>query len=297
MIKCDPEGMTEHIKHFVLGLRSIDPVTAWKAMSIALTGAFGILGLLKDFKNKHTNKVTIWGWVSLFGIIVSSVGGIVAQLKESSDNAAQALALAKKADTTLTEIERGLSTLEEPKIGFVFDIDCDSSKYATFCTSISNESRVNAAGGSIFDYWNDFPGGQVSWTFTVGMFINPEDAQAFIDAKPVACDWCTRFVTSNHGTGNTFRSSAAAENNLVRMWIVDNKADIVVGSGNLKSVLDLPGATVVINQLFDDDLDVLNIKSFILRVKNGQWIQYTGPFTRVKSKIGWVYIFKLPNKK
>ena len=291
------------MEHFLAGLKQIDFVTAWKAISIALTGAFGILGLATDFKNKHTKKITRWGWVSLIGIVVSSVCGVAAQLKESlddatkaKDNSAQALALAKKMDTALTEIERGLSALEEPRIGLVLDIDCDSSKYATFCTSILNASRINAAGGSIFDYWSDFPGGQVSWIFTVGMFIKPEDAQAFIDAKPVACDWCTRFVTSNHGRDNTFRSSAAAENNLVRMWIVDNKADIVSGSGNLKSVQDLPGVTVVINQLFNDDLDVLNINSFLLRVKNGQWIQYNGPFTRIKSKIGWVYIFKLQSK-
>jgi hypothetical protein len=58
--------------YFLAGLKQIDFVTAWKAISIALTGAFGILGLATDFKNKHTKKITRWGWVSLIGIVVSS---------------------------------------------------------------------------------------------------------------------------------------------------------------------------------------------------------------------------------
>ncbi len=63
----------------------MDFVTAWKASSIVLTGAFGILGLVKDFKDKKTNKVTIWGYISLCGILVSTAFGVIAQLKESSD--------------------------------------------------------------------------------------------------------------------------------------------------------------------------------------------------------------------
>jgi len=73
----------------------------WKAISIVSTGAFGMLGLLKDFKDKKTNKVTRWGYVSLIGIIVSTFLGVAAQLKESTD-------LARDSNTVLHEIERGL---------------------------------------------------------------------------------------------------------------------------------------------------------------------------------------------
>lgn len=47
----------------------MDFVSVWKALSIVVTGAFGILGLLRDFKDKLTNKITSWGKVSLIGIL------------------------------------------------------------------------------------------------------------------------------------------------------------------------------------------------------------------------------------
>jgi hypothetical protein len=92
--------------------------------SIALTGAFGILGLLKDFKNKRTHKVTVWGWISLTGIVVSTVFGIAAQMKESSADAAKSRVAARKADQTLLDTERALSLFEEPKITMLITTQC-----------------------------------------------------------------------------------------------------------------------------------------------------------------------------
>jgi len=122
--------MLERAIHVVGALKQVDFVTAWKTISIALTGAFGVLGLLKDFKNKKTHRVTIWGWVSLGGIIVSSVCGIAAQFKESSDNSARALELAEKTDYTLHEIERALYPLEDPKININFTVPCNNDLLA-----------------------------------------------------------------------------------------------------------------------------------------------------------------------
>jgi hypothetical protein len=51
--------------------------------SILLTGAFGILGLLKEFKDKETGRITKWGGVSLVGILLSSILGVAAQLQTS----------------------------------------------------------------------------------------------------------------------------------------------------------------------------------------------------------------------
>ncbi len=48
----------------------MDFVSAWKASSIVLTGAFGILGLLTEFKEKQTGKITRWGYISLGGIVI-----------------------------------------------------------------------------------------------------------------------------------------------------------------------------------------------------------------------------------
>lgn len=64
---------------------SIDFVSAWKAISIVFTGAFGLMGLLTEFKNKETGRLTRWGMVSFGGIVLSAALGVIAQLKENTD--------------------------------------------------------------------------------------------------------------------------------------------------------------------------------------------------------------------
>jgi hypothetical protein len=109
------------MRHFLETLQMIDFVTAWKAISIAFTGAFGILGLLTKFKDKRTHKITRWGWVSLAGIIVSSVCGVAAQWKEPADAARQELALR-------TDMQKTLSPLVEPEVHTKFRFDCTKPK-------------------------------------------------------------------------------------------------------------------------------------------------------------------------
>lgn len=59
-------------------------MAAWKAVSVALTGAFAALGLLTEYPDKKTDQVTKWGGVALGGIVVSAVLGVLAQLVESA---------------------------------------------------------------------------------------------------------------------------------------------------------------------------------------------------------------------
>ena len=80
---------------------NLDFVTSWKA-SIVLTGVLGVLGLIKEFKNKETGRIMKRGAVSLAGILLSTTLGLFAQLRESSDQqrareatARETLALAK----------------------------------------------------------------------------------------------------------------------------------------------------------------------------------------------------------
>jgi hypothetical protein len=62
-----------------------------------LTGAFGVLGLLTEYKDKVTNKVTTWGWIALLGIVISTVIGLSATVL---DNKLAALAEAKRRTET-----------------------------------------------------------------------------------------------------------------------------------------------------------------------------------------------------
>jgi hypothetical protein len=113
----------------------MDFVSVWKASSIVLTGAFGILGLLTEFRNKDTNRITRWGWLALGGIVLSTTLGTAAQLKESADDAKKALKLAEQSDETLSDIKRAMSPLTPPTVSVTFRIDCNDSdlKEAPIC--------------------------------------------------------------------------------------------------------------------------------------------------------------------
>jgi hypothetical protein len=48
-----------------------------KYISTALTAGFGILGLLVEYKNKKTKKITRWGRIAISGIILSALVSLV----------------------------------------------------------------------------------------------------------------------------------------------------------------------------------------------------------------------------
>ena len=48
----------------------MDLPSAWKATSILFTGAFGIPGLLKEYRDKAAGKIARWGRLSSGGIVV-----------------------------------------------------------------------------------------------------------------------------------------------------------------------------------------------------------------------------------
>lgn len=102
---------------------NLDFVSIWKAASILVTGCFGVLALLTEFKDKDTKRITLWGCVSLVGIVVSSGFGVLAQLKETSQQelsrkiqADQTLKLLTNTDRAVADIWRMMSALDEPVI-------------------------------------------------------------------------------------------------------------------------------------------------------------------------------------
>ena len=44
-----------------------------KVIGILLSGIFGIVGQVKDFRDKQTGKVTVWGRRNLVGLILSAL--------------------------------------------------------------------------------------------------------------------------------------------------------------------------------------------------------------------------------
>src|SRR5215831_7690862 len=105
----------------------MDFVGIWKAVSIVVTGFFGVLALLTEFKDKESNRITRWGYVSLIGIVCSAAFGVAAQLKETNDQAKQqqatlqqTLTLVKNTQESVVNIRRVLSAIDEPVVEMRF---------------------------------------------------------------------------------------------------------------------------------------------------------------------------------
>jgi len=127
-------------------------VPAWKAVSILLTGAFGILGLVKDFKEKKLDpmsetkveRITKWGWISMVGIIVSTGLGVSAQLKESHDTSVQTL-------STVNEIKKILSPLDIASVMVRAKMSCETDLLQAFC-----RDHEDASGRAKLELWPQF---------------------------------------------------------------------------------------------------------------------------------------------
>lgn len=158
-------------------------VDDFKASSIVLTGAFGVLGLVKDFKDKK-GKITKWGRISLAGILLSTGLGVITQLMDSSAAAQKEADTAKQTLRIVQDIQRGLSPLDEPVIGIDLSLDCTNLAYGEFCDKIKSkpDGLTLPEIGKLWDYW---PGGgtRISLFLEVNFFVNPKDADLYLEGK------------------------------------------------------------------------------------------------------------------
>ena len=63
----------------------MDFVDFWKAASVVFTGFFAALGLLTEFRDGSTKRITAWGRIAVVGTIVSTSAGLIAQIKDSAE--------------------------------------------------------------------------------------------------------------------------------------------------------------------------------------------------------------------
>jgi hypothetical protein len=96
-----------------------------KLAGLVLTGAFAILGLLTEFKDRETKKVTKWGKVALIGIFVSTAMSFVSQVLESAKSAHDSRAATKQAqdqiarsNEVLNNLNRSLNPLTNVRITY-----------------------------------------------------------------------------------------------------------------------------------------------------------------------------------
>jgi hypothetical protein len=270
-------------------LKAIDFVTAWKAVSIALTGAFGILGLLTDFKNNHTHKITKWGWISLAGIVVSAVFGVAAQLKESNDNAKKALELAKRTDMALEDMERMLSSLDGAEFTLEFEVPCSTPSFAEFCKAVKQEDYglLDDSQSPKWKYWlRDFRRGI---TFEIDVFENPSDADAFFSDTTAPSDLEFK-LPIKRGSGTL---SAFADQGSVHID-VSNTAILERGYGKIRSARDLRGKDVIVST-YDDELDGLDPDRVVILFKNAAPVFSTEPASSRTNVPEYIFRYKLSN--
>jgi len=88
-------------------------VNTWKLIAIVVSGLFGMLGIVTEFRNKDTGKPTKWGILALAGVVFASGVAITIQHKEADDaekakqkTADDTLAIVKNTAETLTKVEQ-----------------------------------------------------------------------------------------------------------------------------------------------------------------------------------------------
>jgi hypothetical protein len=284
----------------------MDFVTTWKASSIVLTGAFGILGLLKDFRDKETKKITVWGYISLAGILLSSALGVTAQLKESSaeertkvETAKQTLTVVQNTGKVVRDIQRILSPLDDPEISLGFTVSCQDAKYESACKAleaIALEGHENHRGFELDQYWSYWPGGASALLpLHLHFFADPKDAELFVQGKLQKGNLSMDVIASNYANDKSLHFNPDTRGTGVSLDIDRNRPLEIDNDGKIRSVLDIPGTTLIITEL-NDELSRLTLNDFEIKLKNGQSIEIWQQFEKIKvrGQTAYRHVFPIP---
>jgi hypothetical protein len=242
-------------------------LTPLKILAIVLTGIFGGIGLLTDFRDKRTKKITPWGRASLIGIILSTAVGVVTHWLDSVDTE-------KQTRTTLLQLQRGLSSLDGMELHLRFAVPCESSDFHAFCDGVRHVGQDVANLNNFQQFWDLLPaGGKFPIAYTVHFFAEPAEAHDYLSAGTEGDLRVYAFISDNDWR----RDSSVS---------VDDKKQIIihtrfspVGFNNLYSrgkmfgKPDLSEAAVLIQPLTTDGkLLLLEPDSLGIIMKDGEQI-------------------------
>jgi hypothetical protein len=208
----------------------MDFVAIWKASSIVITGGFGVLGLLTEFKDKHTKKITKWGRASLTGIIATTLLGAAAQMKESSDDAAKALTLARSSDMTLRNIQKQLHVINRPRVAITLKVPCEKDVLSKFCSSIQKSRSFGQIPVSTVRPWPN----NLKVVVNIAFYTDVPDKEKYDDYES----------TSRFGVLYTFEPTVLhavyKDSNGSCRVAFEGEARTQMSNGTVKSLLDLP---------------------------------------------------------
>jgi hypothetical protein len=270
----------------------MDVLFAWKILSALSAGCFGVLALLKDYKDKATGKITIWGRVSLAGILISTLLGILAQLKESSEAekakariAAQTLELAQNTSVAVrntavavSELRRALSPFEDPRFSVQARLPCNSDKYRQLCleykaTKITDRvakiqalSKLNGAFGKLI-------------YFEVEIFVDSSDAGKFLEGRIPHGDFYAFAHAIDPNQGDHYSNGPDED-----VVFFDNRRvepGTAINNGRILSILDVYGATVLVTEFGGYGEPGWTVESLSIATGRGRRISNSKPAQRV----------------
>lgn len=114
-------------------------LTILKLLGLVLTGAFGILGLLTEFRDDKTKRITKWGRIALIGIFLSTALSFISQLLESTkakhdaqDSARQMQDQITKSNQILNDLNRSLNPLTNVRITYWLKMPFDAPELQAY---------------------------------------------------------------------------------------------------------------------------------------------------------------------
>ena len=105
----------------------MDILTTLKILGIVLTGAFGALALLKDFKDKKKKVITKWGKIALCGMFLSTALAITTQVLESRKPAGDF-----SSQQILSGINRSMNPIKNVRVTYWLRVPFSAPEFSAY---------------------------------------------------------------------------------------------------------------------------------------------------------------------
>ncbi len=303
-------------------------ITALKLIAVTLTGAFGALGLLTDYRNEETKEITHYGKIALYGIIISTVVALSTQALEfwgEKDKAIKAAIEAKEAsermEITLNNINRLLQPLGKVKVAFKFTISAEDPGVAEYIAMLRNElkkaekeyfssGKTNFPNGikiigysgerkiSSYSIWPktslspSFAGGADPLkiaTFTIDWYATRVDIDQAIN-RDIKSDLSLHVIATDYDNDPKLHINYDPDPDSFSLNGIFPTASINSDNGVIASVLDVPGSTLIVRQL---NKEPFSLKSMTLKVAEGKSFRFKNFIHRVVNDLD-VYVHEFP---
>ncbi|WP_029583843.1 hypothetical protein [Bradyrhizobium sp. URHD0069] len=257
----------------------MDFVALWKAASIVVTGIFGVLALLTEYRDKQTNKVTKWGYISLVGILVSAGFGVAAQLIENSQQetaretvAKQTLTLLENTGRAVGDIQRILSSIDDPAISIQIKIPCTDAEFVKFCQL----PAVILLGHSIPEKLRP------KFDLALGFCFIKEASATNRAAEELShdCDLSLFASLSESASRGTFELTRTKHGLVIDIWA---KTSVSQNTGKIVSLRDMYGSTVEVFGFRDG----WTPGRFKVRTRSAQEVSFEPQFSPIKDTTGY----------